>query len=171
MSQLLKRPKPVVLVILDGFGLAPPYPGNAVASANMLAFNRLMRAYPHCQLHASGSAVGLPHGVMGNSEVGHTNIGAGRIVYQTLPRINTSITNGTFYDNKNILEALEHCKLNNSNLHIMGCSSTGNIHATTEHLYAIFQLLQKHKFDGSRVYIHCFTDGRDTSPDAGKFFL
>jgi 2,3-bisphosphoglycerate-independent phosphoglycerate mutase len=171
MSELLNRPKPVVLVILDGFGLAPPYPGNAVANANLLAFNRLMRAYPHCQVHASGSAVGLPHGIMGNSEVGHTNIGAGRIVYQTLPRINTAITNGAFYDNENILAAIEHCKQNNSSLHLMGCTSSGNIHSTTDHIYAILQLLQKHKMDGNKVFIHCFTDGRDTPTDSAKFFI
>lgn len=171
MSELLKRPKPVVLVILDGFGIAPPYPGNAVANANLILFNRLMNTYPHCLLHASGSAVGLPHGVMGNSEVGHMNIGAGTIVYQTLPRINTSITNGTFYDNERILAALEHCKNNNSNFHIMGCTSTGNVHSAIEHLYATLQLIQKHGFDGNRVFIHCFTDGRDTTPDMGKMFI
>jgi 2,3-bisphosphoglycerate-independent phosphoglycerate mutase len=169
--EILNRPKPLVLVILDGFGIAPPYPGNAVANANLLLFNRLMKAYPHCLLHASGSAVGLPHGVMGNSEVGHTNIGAGMIVYQTLPRINSSITNGAFFDNERIVAALEHCKTNNSNFHIMGCTSNGNVHSTIEHLHAILQLIQKHKFDGNRVFIHCFTDGRDTSPDAGKMFI
>ncbi len=171
MSKITKRPKPVVLIILDGFGIAPPYPGNAVANANLLLFNRLMRAYPHCLLHASGSAAGLPHGVMGNSEVGHMNIGAGKIVYQTLPRINTSIMNGSFYSNERIIKALEHCKANNSNFHIMGCCSTGNVHATTDHLYSILQFIQKHKFDGKRVFIHAFTDGRDTAPDAGKFFI
>jgi 2,3-bisphosphoglycerate-independent phosphoglycerate mutase len=171
MSKLLTRPKPVVLVILDGFGIAPPYPGNAVANANLLLFNRLMKAYPHCLLHSSGSAVGLPHGVMGNSEVGHMNLGAGTIVFQTLPRINTAITNGSFYENNRVLEAIEHCKANGSNFHIMGCTSTGNIHSTTEHLYAILQMIQKAKFDGNRVFIHCFTDGRDTPPDSGKVFL
>lgn len=165
------RPKPVVLVILDGFGLAPPYPGNAVATAHMPAFERLMKAYPHCQLHASGGAVGLPHGIMGNSEVGHMNIGAGRIVYQTLPRINAAITNEAFYDNETILKGIEHCKVYNSNFHIMGCASTGSVHSTLEHLYAALSLLQKHGFDGKKVFIHCFTDGRDTAPESGKFFL
>lgn len=171
MSETLNRPKPVVLIILDGFGIAPPYPGNAIANANLLLFNRLMRAYPHCLLHASGSAVGLPHGVIGNSEVGHTNIGAGMIVYQTLPRINAAITNGAFYENERILAAIQHCKDNNSNFHIMGCTSNGNVHTAIEHLYAILQLIQKHGFDGKRVFLHCFTDGRDTSPDAGKMFI
>lgn len=172
MSKLLTtRPKPLVLVILDGFGLAPPYPGNAIANANLLCFNRLYQAYPHCQLHASGGAVGLPHGVMGNSEVGHMNIGAGRIVYQTLPRINSAITNGSYYDNATMLKAIEHCKANNSDFHIMGCASTGSVHSTVEHIYATLFLLQKHGFDGKKVFLHCFTDGRDTPPQSGKFFL
>jgi 2,3-bisphosphoglycerate-independent phosphoglycerate mutase len=170
-SPLTTRPKPVVLIILDGFGLAPPYPGNAVANANLLCFNRIYQAYPHCQLHASGGAVGLPHGVMGNSEVGHMNIGAGRIVYQTLPRINSAITNGSFYDNSTVMKALEHCKKNNSNFHIMGCASTGSVHSTVEHIYATLFLLQKHGFDGKKVFIHCFTDGRDTPPQTGKMFI
>jgi len=167
----MNRPKPVVLVILDGFGIAPPYPGNAVANANMLVFNRLIQAFPHSLLHASGTAVGLPHGVVGNSEVGHMNIGAGTIVYQTLPRINASITNGSFYDNTSLVEAMEHCKKNNSFLHIMGCMSTGNVHSTTEHLFATLQAIQKHGFDGKKVFIHAFTDGRDTDPNSGKNFL
>lgn len=171
MTELTKRPKPVVLVILDGFGIAPPSPGNPVANSNLLVFNRLMKAYPHGLLHASGSAVGLPHGVIGNSEVGHMNIGAGRIVYQTLPRINASIINSSFYDNERLLLALEHCKANNSNFHIMGCVSTGSVHSTIDHLFATLQLIQKHGFDGKRVFIHCFTDGRDTPPDSGKHFL
>jgi 2,3-bisphosphoglycerate-independent phosphoglycerate mutase len=171
MSDAFKRPKPVVLLILDGFGLAPPYPGNAIANADAKAFNMLYKAYPHCQLHASGGAVGLPHGVMGNSEVGHMNIGAGRIVYQTLPRINSSITNGTFYDNEKLVEALEHCKTHGSNLHLMGLTSTGSVHSNIDHVYATLQLIQKHGFDGKRVFIHCFTDGRDTAPDSGKFFI
>lgn len=171
MALILNRPKPVILVILDGFGIAPPYPGNAVANANMLVFNRLMQAFPHCLLHASGTAVGLPHGVVGNSEVGHMNIGAGKVVYQTLPRINASITNGSFYDNATILKAIEHCKKNNSSFHIMGCVSNGNVHSTTEHLFATFLALQKHGFDGKKVFIHAFTDGRDTNPNSGKSYL
>lgn len=166
-----QRPKPLVLVILDGFGIAPPYPGNAVANANLLSFSRLSKTFPHCQLHASGGAVGLPHGVMGNSEVGHMNIGAGRIVYQTLPRINNSIANGTFFDNASMMDAINHCKTHNSNFHIMGCTSTGSVHSTLDHLYATLQFLQKHGFDGRKVFIHCFTDGRDTPPQSGKYFL
>lgn len=171
MSLLDTRPKPVVLVILDGFAIAPPYPGNAIANANMLVFNRLMKSFPHCLLNASGTAVGLPHGVAGNSEVGHMNIGAGTVVYQTLPRINASITNGSFYDNETLLKGLEHCQKNNSNLHIMGCLSTGNVHSTIEHLYATLRLIQKYGFDGKRVFIHAFTDGRDTDPNSGREFL
>jgi 2,3-bisphosphoglycerate-independent phosphoglycerate mutase len=171
MAQSMNRPKPVVLVILDGFGIAPPYPGNAVANANMLVFNRLIKAFPHCLLHSAGTAVGLPHGVMGNSEVGHMNIGAGTIIYQTLPRINAAITNGSFYENRSIIEAIEHCKKNGSNFHLMGCTSTGNVHSTTEHLFACLQCLEKQGFDGNKVFIHCFTDGRDTDTNLGKTFL
>ncbi len=171
MADMYTRPKPVILVILDGFGIAPPYPGNAIANANLLVFNRLIKTFPHCLLHASGTAVGLPHGVMGNSEVGHMNIGAGTIVYQTLPRINSAITNGSYYDIQNFLKALEHCKRNNSNFHIMGCTSTGNVHSTTEHLFATLNMLQKHGFEGKKVFIHAFTDGRDTDPNSGRNFL
>lgn len=171
MKKLLKRPKPVVLVILDGFGIAPPYPGNAVTNANMLVFNRLNKAFPHGLLHASGTAVGLPHGVIGNSEVGHMNIGAGTIVYQTLPRINTAITNGSFYENSTLIKAVEAASHNNSNIHIMGCASTGNVHSSTEHLFAILNFIQRRNFDGKKVFIHCFTDGRDSEPNSGKYFL
>lgn len=171
MSTMMNRPRPVVLVIMDGFGVAPPYPGNAIANANLLLFNRLMSAYPHCLLHASGSAVGLPSGVVGNSEVGHMNMGAGKIVYQTLPRINTSIMNGSFYQNKNILDAINHCNTSGSNFHIMGCCSGGNVHTSLDHLYAILHTLQQHGFDGRRVFVHCFTDGRDTPPNSGKMYL
>lgn len=170
-KKIKNRPRPVVLLILDGFGIAPPYPGNAIANANMVNFTKLLRSYPHGLLNASGSAVGLPHGVMGNSEVGHMNIGAGRIVYQTLPRINTSITNGAFYNNEAVLKGIEHCHRNNSNFHIMGCASTGNVHATIEHLFAILLTLKKHNFNGNRIFIHAFTDGRDTDPHSGKNFL
>ncbi len=169
--KIKKRPKPVVLVILDGFGIAPPYPGNAVTAANMPAFSRLIKSFPHTLLHASGSAVGLPHGVVGNSEVGHTNIGAGKIVYQTLPRINSAINNGSFFDNQTLINGIKHCNTYNSNFHIMGCVSTGNVHAALEHYFATLHTLKKHGFDGRRVFIHAFTDGRDTPPDSSLNFL
>jgi 2,3-bisphosphoglycerate-independent phosphoglycerate mutase len=130
-----------------------------------------MQAFPHSQLHASGSSVGLPHGIIGNSEVGHVNIGAGKIVFQTLPRINSAITNETYYDNETILKGIEHSKSNNSNFHIIGLTSTGNVHTALEHLYATFKLLEKHKVDKSKVFLHCFTDGRDTSPDSAQRFI
>lgn len=169
--KILKRPRPMVLIILDGFGLAPPYIGNSVTNGELLVFNRLMQGFAHGQLHASGSAVGLPHNIIGNSEVGHINIGAGSIVFQTLPRINSAITNETYYINETILEGIEHCKKNNSNFHIMGLASNGNVHSTLEHLFATFTLIEKAKFNKSKVFIHCFTDGRDTSPDSGVNFL
>lgn len=171
MSLLTRRPKPVVLLILDGFGIAPPHPGNAVANARKPAFDRIMRSFPHCLLNASGSAVGLPHGVAGNSEVGHLTLGAGKVVFQTLPRINMAIENGAFYDNPILIKALDHCKANHSNFHIMGCVSTGQVHSSLEHLFATLQFIQRHGFDGKKVFIHAFTDGRDTDPKAGRNFL
>lgn len=170
-NKINKRPKPVVLIILDGFGLAPPFVGNSVANANLLVFNRLMQGYTHGQLHASGSSVGLPHGVIGNSEVGHINLGAGSIIFQTLPRINSSITNETFYTNESIMEGINHCKKNGSNFHLMGLVSNGNVHSALEHLFAIFQLIIKSGFDRSKVFLHCFTDGRDTATNASKSFI
>jgi len=160
------RPKPVVLCVLDGFGIAPPYAGNAVSLAKMPNFNELVTCYPTFALSASGEAVGLPWGEMGNSEVGHLNLGAGRIVYQDLPRINKSISDNTFFSNPALLGAVEQVKKNKSSLHIMGLLSTGGVHAAVEHLLAILALTAEQKLPS--VYIHLFLDGRDMAYNSGR---
>lgn len=154
--------KPVILTILDGVGLREEKHGNAFLEAKTPNFDYLWNNYPHCRLEASGEAVGIPAGQMGNSEVGHTNIGAGRVVYQSLVRINRAIKDGSFYKNKKFLEAIENCKKNNSNLHLIGLVSDGGIHAHIEHLIELLELCKKENFE--RVYIHALLDGRDTEP-------
>lgn len=165
------RPRPVVLIIIDGIGVAPPGPGNAVTQARTDNLNGYWAAYPHGYLHASGSAVGLPHGVKGNSEVGHMNIGAGKVVFQELPKINNSITNQSFYQNKNILKVIEHAKTNGGRIHVMGCTSTGNIHSSLEHAFAIIKMLEMQGIDNNKVFFHAFTDGRDSSPKSSQIYL
>jgi 2,3-bisphosphoglycerate-independent phosphoglycerate mutase len=157
-----KTYKKVALVILDGFGVAPPSKGNAVTLANTPTLDMLVQNYPCFTIQASGPLVGLPWGEMGNSEVGHLNIGAGRIVGQDLPRISTAISTGDFYKNKTLLEAVDHCKKNNSALHILGLVSPGGVHALDEHFYALLELA--HKGGLKNVFVHMFTDGRDTEP-------
>jgi 2,3-bisphosphoglycerate-independent phosphoglycerate mutase len=152
----------IVLVILDGFGIAPPGHGNAVTQARIPTLNFIADNFPCLTLQASGPLVGLPWGEMGNSEVGHLNIGAGRIVGQDLPRITTSIQNGSFFKNTALLEAIEHAVVNNSSLHLLGLVSPGGVHSFDEHLYALLSMASDHGL--SRVYIHMFTDGRDTDP-------
>ena len=154
--------KPVVLCILDGVGLREEEYGNAFKEANTPNFDYLWNNYPHCMLEASGEYVGIPAGQMGSSEVGHTNIGAGRIVYQNYVRINNSINDGTFYNNSSFLGAIENCKKNNSNLHILGLVSDGGIHSHINHLFALLDLCKRENF--TRVYIHALLDGRDTEP-------
>lgn len=154
--------KKVVLVILDGFGVASYSRGNAIGLANPETLNYLVSAYPAATLQASGPLVGLPWGEMGNSEVGHLNIGAGRIVGQDLPRINTSIQDGTFFTNPAFLKAIAHVKEHNSSLHLLGLMSSGGVHSSDEHLYPLLSLAQDSGL--KRVYVHMFTDGRDTAP-------
>ncbi|MDW0118421.1 2,3-bisphosphoglycerate-independent phosphoglycerate mutase [Sporosarcina thermotolerans] len=150
---------PVALIILDGFGLRDEKFGNAVAQANTPNFDILWNNYPHSTLTACGEAVGLPDGQMGNSEVGHLNIGAGRIVYQSLTRINKSIKDGDFMTNTALLEAVEHAKKQGSSLHLMGLLSDGGVHSHYEHLFALLRLA---KLNGlKKVYVHAFLDGRD----------
>lgn len=156
--------KKVVLVILDGFGIASPGRGNAITSASTPNIDRMVSEYPTLTLQASGPVVGLPWGEMGNSEVGHLNIGAGRIVGQDLPRITRSIQDRTFFSNEAFLSALDHAKKNNSNLHILGMCSNGGVHSFDEHLYALLGLAAEQEFN--RVYVHVFTDGRDTESKA-----
>lgn len=162
-------PKPVALIILDGFGLRNDVTGNAVAQANKPNYDRYWASYPHTTLTACGEAVGLPEGQMGNSEVGHLNIGAGRIVYQDLTRISKSIRDGEFYDNETLLGAVRHAKANGKKLHLYGLLSDGGVHSHIGHLFALLDLAKKEEL--SEVYIHAFLDGRDVSPDSAKGYL
>lgn len=162
-------PKLVCLVVLDGWGIAPPGPGNAIAQANTVNMNRFLASYPHTQLAAAGEAVGLPRGEAGNTETGHLNLGAGRIVYQDLARINMSIADGSFYKNVTLLGAIEHAKRNNSNLHYMGLIGAGGVHSNLEHLFALLILAKQNDFN--RVFLHLFTDGRDSPPTAAVTYI
>jgi 2,3-bisphosphoglycerate-independent phosphoglycerate mutase len=161
--------RPVVLLILDGWGVAAPGPGNPLTTADTPYMDEIVTTFPTVLVHASGEAVGLSWGEMGNSEVGHLTIGAGKIFYQTLPRINLAIKKGEFVENEVFTKAAEHAKKNNSTFHIMGILSPGNIHGSDEHIY---ELLKFAKSQGlSDVVVHAFTDGRDTKFDAGKEFM
>ena len=161
--------KPVILTILDGYGLREEEHGNAVKLANNKIFNMLWDKYPHTQLEASGQQVGLPKGQMGNSEVGHMNIGAGRIVYQALELINKSIEDQDFFQNKEILNAINHTKENNSKLHIMGLISDGGVHSHINHLMAILDMCKQQ--DVENLYLHLFTDGRDVLPQSAYTYI
>ena len=163
------RPKPAVLIILDGWGVSPPSESNAISRAKTPVMNRLITAYPSMTLSASGMEVGLRIGEMGNSEVGHLNIGAGRVYYQSLPRINKAILDGEIFGNPALLKACEFAKKNKSKLHIMGLASPGGIHSHQEHLYAILELAAKQKI--KNVFVHAFLDGRDTIYNSGKDFI
>lgn len=165
----MSRPKPVVLIVLDGFGIAPTAEGNAVRQAQMPNFQKLVTSYPAMTVNASGESVGLSWGEMGNSEVGHLTIGAGRIFYQSFPRISRAIENGEFFENAVLLSAIEHAAKKKSNLHLMGLVSPGAVHASDEHLYALLELCKRKKFD--RVFVHAFLDGRDTIFNSGLGFI
>lgn len=153
---------PVALIILDGFALRNEVFGNAVAQAKKPNFDRYWNQYPHASLIAAGNSVGLPEGQMGNSEVGHLNIGAGRIVYQNLTRIHKSISDGDFFDNAAFLEAIEHVKVHGSKLHLMGLLSDGGVHSHYEHLFALLVVAKNNGLD--EVFVHGFLDGRDVGP-------
>lgn len=161
--------KPTVLMILDGYGLNKNCEHNAVCEANTPVLDALMADYPFVEGNASGMAVGLPDGQMGNSEVGHLNMGAGRIIYQELTRITKEIQDGDFFKNKALLDAVKNAKENNSALHYMGLLSDGGVHSHNTHLYGLLELAKKEGL--SKVYVHCFLDGRDTPPASGKNFV
>ena len=161
--------KPVALIILDGFALRDEKSGNAVAHANKPNFDRYWNEFPHAMLKASGEAVGLPEGQMGNSEVGHLNIGAGRIVYQSLTRVNLSIRERDFFENQTFINAMEHVKQKNSSLHIYGLLSDGGIHSHIEHLFALLELAKEKRVE--KVYIHGFLDGRDVGPTSAEEYI
>ena len=161
--------KPVVLAILDGVGIRKEKRGNAFKQAYTPIFNNLIKKYPHSKLLASGEAVGLPKGQMGNSEVGHLNIGAGRIVYQPLEIINKAIKDKSILTNKKILNVIKHVKKENSNLHILGLLSDGGVHSHINHLIAMLDIAKENNLE--KVYFHIFSDGRDTSPTSAKVYL
>ena len=163
------RKKPVVLMILDGYGLNSSTKGNGVALAKTPVMDKLMAEYPYVKGYASGLAVGLPDGQMGNSEVGRLSMGAGRIVYQELTRITKSIEDGDFFENTELLGAIENCKKNNSDLHLYGLLSDGGVHSHITHVFALLELAKRNGI--KNVYVHCFMDGRDTAPDSGKDFI
>ena len=158
-----------MLMILDGFGINPNKEGNAIALANTPNIDKLMKKYPVAEVHTSGVDVGLPDGQMGNSEVGHTNIGAGRIVYQELTRITKSIEDGDFFTNQEFIDAIDNCKKNNSKLHILGLVSDGGVHSHIRHLYGLLEMAKRRDFED--VYIHCFLDGRDTPPASAETYI
>ncbi len=160
--------KTTVLMILDGYGLNEKTEHNAVAIGKTPVMDRLMKEYPFVRGNASGMAVGLPDGQMGNSEVGHLNMGAGRIVYQELTRITKEIQDGTFFENPALMEAVENCKAKNAALHLFGLLSDGGVHSHNTHLYGLLELAKRNGL--SEVYVHCFLDGRDTPPASGKGF-
>jgi len=161
--------KPIALIIMDGFGINPSDYGNAIAAAKKPNLDRLMNTCPMTKIGASGMDVGLPDGQMGNSEVGHTNIGAGRVVYQELTRITKSILDGDFYENPVFNAAMENCRQNGTALHLMGLLSNGGVHSHNTHLYALVELAKRYGLE--KVFIHCFMDGRDVPPDSGKGFI
>jgi len=162
--------KPVTaLIILDGFGCRKETEGNAIAADGAHNITALWHAYPHTRIGASGMDVGLPEGQMGNSEVGHLNIGAGRIVYQEFTRISKSITDGDFFENPAFWGAIENCRAHDSALHLLGLVSDGGVHSHNTHLYALIKLAKDKGL--SRVFVHCFMDGRDVPPDSGKGFI
>ena len=161
--------KPTVLLILDGYGERKEKDGNAIALANTPVMDKLKKEFPYVEGQASGLFVGLPDGQMGNSEVGHMNMGAGRIVYQELTRITKAIEDGDFFENKALKEAVEHCKKENSALHFMGLVSSGGVHSHIGHIYGLLELAKREGL--KKVYLHAFLDGRDTPPDSGKSFL
>ena len=163
------RPKPVVLLILDGWGIAPPSDGNAISQAATPRIKQLISTYPTFALQAASEEVGLSFGEMGNSEVGHLNLGAGRVIYQNLPRINRSISEGSFFKNDVLLKAITHTKKHKSKLHFIGLTSPGGVHAHIDHLYALLELAHKQKCKD--VYVHAFLDGRDTIYNVGVKFI
>ena len=163
------KKKTTMLMILDGLGLSDKVEGNAVKNANIPNIKKILSENPNTILHASEEDVGLPKGQMGNSEVGHINLGAGRVVEQDLYRITQKIESGDFFSNPKFIGAIENCKKNNSALHLIGLLSDGGVHSHTRHLYALLELARRRDFNN--VFVHCFMDGRDTSPASGEGFI
>jgi 2,3-bisphosphoglycerate-independent phosphoglycerate mutase len=160
---------PLALIILDGFGYSPSREGNAIALANTPNFDEWFEKYPTTLIDGSGKAVGLPPGQMGNSEVGHLNIGAGRIVRMDISRIDHAIESGEFFQNEALVQAMEHARINDSALHLMGLVSEGGVHSWHEHYFALLRMVREQKVE--RVFVHAFLDGRDTAPDSGAGYV
>lgn len=169
MDPLNSDKKQVILLVLDGWGLAPPNPGNAISNTKTPNINSLWASYPHTQLSASGEAVGLPRGEVGNTETGHLNIGAGRIVYQDLARINMSIADGSFFNLPSLVETAKHVNDHKSALHLVGLIGAGGVHSNIEHLFALIQFAAKNQIQD--VYIHAITDGRDSPPTSSRMYI
>lgn len=163
------NPKPFILIILDGWGYAPPSKSNAISLANKPAYDRLLQEFPNTLIHTSGRYVGLPEGQMGNSEVGHLNIGAGRVVYMDITRIDLMIEKGDFFTHPVLLEAMKRARSGGRRLHIMGLLSNGGVHSHQNHLYALLKMARQNSVD--RVFVHAFTDGRDTLPTSGAGYM
>ena len=160
---------PTTLIIMDGFGLAPNTPDNAVTNTSTPNLDKIFASCPGCKLSASGMDVGLPEGQMGNSEVGHTNIGAGRVVFQDLPHITHDIETGEFFQNPAFTEAMSNCREWGSALHLMGLLSDGGVHSHITHLFALLKMAKEQGLE--KVYVHCFLDGRDVPPSSGKSYV
>ena len=165
----IKKHTPFVLIVLDGWGIAMPHRGNAISMASTPTYDELVSRYFAVSLQASGETVGLPWGEMGNSEVGHLTIGAGRVIYQSLPRIFKAISDGHFFKNEAFVAAAKHARKNKSALHLLGLVSNGGIHSSNEHLYALLEFCKKQKLD--KVYVHAFLDGRDTPHNSGQKYI
>src|SRR6058998_2947209 len=165
----MTRPKPLVLIILDGWGYRAETKANAIALARKPNYDRLMREYPNTLIHTSGKYVGLPDGQMGNSEVGHLNIGAGRIVHMDITRIDLMIQNGEFFSHPVLLDVMKHARTGERRLHLFGLVSDGGVHSQQAHLYSLLKMAKQNGLD--RVFVHAFMDGRDTLPTNGAGYL
>ena len=158
-----------LLIILDGWGIGDHSKGDVISSTPTPYWDNLLKTYPHSQLQASGENVGLPDGQMGNSEVGHLNIGAGRVVYQDLVKINKAVRDGSILENPEVKSAFSYARDNGKAIHFMGLTSDGGVHSSLDHLFALCDIAKEYGLD--KVYIHCFMDGRDTDPRSGKGFI
>src|SRR6201993_1456214 len=165
----MTHPKPLVLVILDGWGFRSETKANAIALAHKPTYDRLLSEYPNTIIHTSGKYVGLPDGQMGNSEVGHLNIGAGRIVHMDITRIDLMIQNGEFFSHPVLLGTMKHARSGGRRLHIFGLVSDGGVHSHITHLYALLKMAKQQSVD--RMFVHAFMDGRDTLPTSGAGYL
>lgn len=165
----MARPKPLVLIILDGWGFSPETKANAIALARKPTYDMLLREYPSTLIHTSGRYVGLPTGQMGNSEVGHLNIGAGRVVYMDITKIDLMIENGEFFSNPELMSAMKNARTGERRLHLFGLLSDGGVHSMNAHLYALLKMAKQNGVE--RVFIHCFMDGRDTPPEGGAGYI